>query len=104
MPVPLHFGTFIVAVIVFWNSAACRHKKYGTVVVLILWIMISLTALVVSIVSAACAWEAQHMVQCLLCMAVPFGLLWVKIVRYIWRRYIEQFVSFALSRLLVDSQ
>lgn len=69
-PASLHLVCLIVAVTSFIHSNVIQKRDYKHIIRFVSWIFIDLAALLISILSAVLRWEKQHLIQCLICLAV----------------------------------
>ena len=75
-PVSLHFTMFIGSIVLLLiPSKGVEQGKAWYIVRGIMMIMVNLVAVVVSIVGRVYGWEAEHLIQCLLCMVVVLEYL-----------------------------
>lgn len=76
-PVSLHFVCLIVGVTSLMGSGAITFRDHSKIARFISWIFVDVAAVVVSVLAAVYGWETQHLIQCLLCLAVILEYLFV---------------------------
>ena len=69
-PVSLHFTMFIVCIVFLIQSKSFKVAKRWYILRFVFAMIVNLVAVVVSVVGRVNGWEAEHLIQCLLCMVV----------------------------------